>query len=177
MQEIWKAVPDYEGFYDVSNFGNVRSVDRFVKNRDGYPPRLVKGKPLAIRTDAIQRKVIDLYKSRVRKTAYVHALVLAAFVGPRPENADCCHNDGNPSNNHVFNLRYDTRSGNLKDKVIHGTHNRGEQSPVAKLSNQQVVILRELAKNGTSQHDLFEIFKISKSHIRDIIAMKYRKYG
>ena len=51
---------------------------------------------------------------------YVHRLVLESFVGPRPERMEACHNDGNPTNNHVDNLRWDTRSENVKDAVKHG---------------------------------------------------------
>lgn len=56
------------------------------------------------------------------KTVAVHVLVAAAFHGPRPEGLEVCHNDGNPQNNVASNLRYDTMSGNMLDRVKHGTH-------------------------------------------------------
>lgn len=48
-------------------------------------------------------------------------LVLESFVGPRPSGMYCCHNDGNPQNNHVDNLRWDTPKGNSADRYKHGT--------------------------------------------------------
>jgi HNH endonuclease len=60
---------------------------------------------------------------RVLGRGYIHAEVLMAFVGPRPEGLDACHNDGHPQNNHVTNLRWDTRLANNRDILKHGTHN------------------------------------------------------
>lgn len=54
-------------------------------------------------------------------TRLVHALILAAYVGPRPEGLEACHNDGDPANNHVSNLRWDTHASNMRDKIRHGT--------------------------------------------------------
>lgn len=54
-------------------------------------------------------------------TRTVHALVALAFIGPRPEGLEVCHNDGNPQNNRADNLRYDTHASNMRDKRLHGT--------------------------------------------------------
>jgi hypothetical protein len=59
-----------------------------------------------------------------RKLAYVHQLVLLNFVGHRPPNHESCHNDGDESNNHFSNLRWDTHAANMRDKIIHGTSGR-----------------------------------------------------
>jgi hypothetical protein len=173
MHETWKPVPGYEGLYEVSDFGNVRGVDRMATNAQGIELKRQRGKILCQGTDRIKRKVVDLYKHRSRKTAYVHFLVLSAFVGPRPDGMDCCHNDGNPSNNHIVNLRYDTRSGNFKDKLIHGTHNRGENSPVKKLTEAQVHDIRRRAESGDSHENIATDFPISRRHVTDIINRIY----
>ena len=57
------------------------------------------------------------------KTRTVHSLVAEAFIGARPEGMEICHSDGDPTNNHLDNLRYGTPSDNTLDKVRHGTHN------------------------------------------------------
>lgn len=57
----------------------------------------------------------------VHKTKLVHHLVLITFVGERPEGAECCHNQNNPSNNNLVNLRWDTHLANVLDKEKHGT--------------------------------------------------------
>lgn len=53
---------------------------------------------------------------------YVHRTILEAFVGPCPEGMECCHADGDPSNNKLENLRWDTRISNIRDSMRHGTH-------------------------------------------------------
>jgi len=169
MQEIWKSIPGYEGLYEVSNIGNVRGIDRMATFKDGSPYKMQRGKVRSQGTDKIRRKTVDLYKNRARKTVYVHALVLLALVGPRPDKADCCHNDGNPSNNHVSNLRYDTRVGNFQDKLKHGTHNRGENSPVRKLTESQVYEIRRLAQSGISHQGISESMPVSRRHVTDIV--------
>jgi hypothetical protein len=58
------------------------------------------------------------------RNARIHTLVLEAFAGPRPEGMEGCHNDGNPTNNHIDNLRWDTRSANNQDTLRHGRHEK-----------------------------------------------------
>lgn len=56
--------------------------------------------------------------------ARIHSLVLEAFVGPRPDGMEGCHNDGDPANNHLANLRWDTRAANNQDTLRHGRHEK-----------------------------------------------------
>lgn len=58
----------------------------------------------------------------------VHRLVLTAFVGPCPDGLEGCHDDGMPGNNHVRNLRWDTRGNNHLDQVRHGTHHESKKT-------------------------------------------------
>lgn len=66
--------------------------------------------------------------SRPHKVVYVHRLVLIAFVGPPPDGMEVCHNDGDPTNNVLSNLRWDTRTGNMRDAVDHRTHVNARKS-------------------------------------------------
>lgn len=106
---IWKDVVGYEGLYLVSNDGQVMSI-----------PRATTSGGLLKRTYANYVKV-TLSKGGKVKTFNVHVLMMLAFVGERPEGMDVCHNDGNPYNNVIENLRYDTKSSNCLDKKRHGT--------------------------------------------------------
>jgi predicted secreted protein len=72
--------------------------------------------------------------------------VLTAFVGPRPKGLQCCHNDGNPWNNKLENLRWDTAQSNQRDRAKHGTSNRGERCASAKLTETQVAAIRADAR-------------------------------
>lgn len=67
-----------------------------------------------------------------RKRFLIHTLVLEAFVGPRPEGAVCCHIDGDPTNNHVTNLRWGSYSDNNHDLVRHGTHFQASKTHCSK---------------------------------------------
>ena len=105
--ETWKAIPGYEGLYEVSDQGRVRSFRRVANGQLLRPGRMPQGH-LSV---ALGRG----------NSQCVHKLVLLAFVGPAPDKHECCHNNGNPADNRLENLRWGTRSENIKDAVRHGT--------------------------------------------------------
>lgn len=72
----------------------------------------------------------------------VHSVVLLAFVGPRPDGMQCCHNDGNPKNASLSNLRWDTAHANHADRNKHGTSNAGERNGMRKLTAELVRKIR-----------------------------------
>lgn len=121
--ERWLPVVGYEGLYEVSDHGRVRSVDRTIVGSDGVRQRH-SGQMLVQGTNSTcEHRLVKLRSGHQRRVArYVHRLVLEAFVGPCPEGHEVCHNDGDPTNNHVSNLRYGTVSDNRYDSVRHGTH-------------------------------------------------------
>jgi hypothetical protein len=120
-QERWRPVVGWESYYEVSDQGRVRRVARTVIRKDGvrrdYPQRL-----MAQSTQSLGYKVVHFKASGRCATKHVHVLVLTAFIGMRPAGMVGCHNDGNPANNRLENLRWDTQSSNLLDAVRHGTH-------------------------------------------------------
>jgi hypothetical protein len=118
--EEWRPVVGYEGLYEVSSEGRVRSLDRIT---GGKRRRRIRGQMLTPTPHPDGRRVaVSLCKDGIQRAPAVHRLVAAAFLGPRPVGLDICHGDGNGFNNAVANLRYDTRSANLLDSVRHGTH-------------------------------------------------------
>lgn len=119
MTEEWRPVPGYEGLYEVSNEGRVRSLDRVVHHSSAGKMTL-KGKGKALTKGHGGHPVVGLSVDNCKRNVEAHILVAAAFIGPRPEGKEVCHNDGNPENNHVSNLRYGTRSENLLDRIKHG---------------------------------------------------------
>lgn len=106
----------YEGTYEVSNLGQVRSLSR--PDSWGRP---VRGRALSPDAGSGGHLRVKLTRNGVSRRFFIHRLVLAAFVGPRPEGMEACHNDGNPTNNIVSNLRWDTKSANAQDRRRHGT--------------------------------------------------------
>lgn len=125
MTEQWKAVPGYEGWYEVSDHGRVRSLDRWVHqtNQSGPYRRRLKGQMLRPCPKSYYPNVLIRGAGKKPRSMRLHVLVLLAFVGPRPEWAvEIRHLDGDPRNNHLENLKYGTQSENALDRVLHGTH-------------------------------------------------------
>jgi hypothetical protein len=125
--EAWLPVVGFEGQYEVSDHGRVRGVDRIAILSDGR--RIpVQGCVLKLRRRKKGYLQVSLQRDG-RPTAHaVHRLVLLAFVGPCPEGMECCHNNGDKSNNMLGNLRWDTQSANTLDLVRHGTHNMARKT-------------------------------------------------
>lgn len=80
----------------------------------------------------------------------LHRLILETFVGPCPPGMEGCHYDGNPANNRLENLRWDTRKGNREDDRRNGTLPMGMLSPIAKLSDSDIPVIRDLVASGVS---------------------------
>lgn len=121
MEEIWKDVIGYEGFYQVSNLGRVKSVDRYV-NRGGQILRL-KSVIVKISTNKVDGyNYVGLYMNGKGKTKRVHKLVAEAFI-PNPGNKMYLdHIDMNKNNNRVDNIRWCTKSENQSNiKSIQNT--------------------------------------------------------
>jgi hypothetical protein len=119
-------VVGFEGFYEVSDHGHVRSVDRVVQYRDGRVRRY-NGIVLT-QSDREGRKQVTLSVGNETHCLLVHHLVLTAFTGPRPFGMKGCHNNGDGFDNGHANLRWDTQSENMLDKQLHGTdHQRNKE--------------------------------------------------
>lgn len=114
--ETWVPVSGFEGEYEVSDQGRVRSLARL--DRRGYlqSGRLLK--PMRNNRHSNHRRVV-LSKDGKRTDKLVHRLVLETFIGPCPEGHEACHNDGNPSNNVLSNLRWGTKKSNALDREEH----------------------------------------------------------
>jgi hypothetical protein len=120
--ELWRDIPGYEGAYQVSILGNVRSLTREItqKGRWGkYFTRILKGKNL--RPGQYNKSGhVSVVLGRGTNGMQVHKLVMITFVGERPANADIRHLDGNPKNNRLDNLAYGTRTENILDVFEQG---------------------------------------------------------
>jgi hypothetical protein len=121
MNKRWLPVVGYEGFYEVSDQGHVRSVDRTVTGPKGEPKRL-RGKVLKAGVRPNGKRIVALCRHGKMHTALVHRLVLLAFVGQPPPGTESCHRDDDGANNAVENLYWGTRSENLHDAVRNGRH-------------------------------------------------------
>lgn len=149
--ERWADIPGWEGWYQASDAGRVRSMPRTITKLDGQrafwagkvlcPGKTPKGYPLVALTRPGGKK----------QYAYVHRLVARTFLGECPAGLEVCHGDGSRDNNAVTNLRYDTRQANSRDRERHGTMNvpRGSANPNAKLKGleQKVAFMARYRSN------------------------------
>lgn len=117
----FRPLPEWEGYYAVTPDGRVFALERSVPGRPG---RLINRKQLELKQYVTKsgHSYVALTRQNRKRNLFVHRAVLMAYVGPCPEGLEACHNDGDPSNNTVGNLRWDTHSANTFDKVRHGRH-------------------------------------------------------
>lgn len=145
--EIWKSVRGFEGLYEVSNLGRVRSLDRSVKqsNRWGPMESTYRGRLLSTSVAASGYLQVTLSKQGVAYQRHVHVLVAGEFVGPQPAAFLVLHRDGDRLNCADDNLYYGTVKQNSADSIRHGTVARGERQGAAKLTEAAVIEIRETA--------------------------------
>lgn len=185
MKEIWKDVKEYEGLYQISNLGNVKSLDRYIinKNRD---KQYFPGKYLSQGIGDNYLKV-TLSKNNKQRTFRIHILVARAFI-PNPENKpEVNHIDGNKKNNKVNNLEWNTRSENELHAYKNGLakpSNKQKQA-VAKYAKEnyskkvvQYSLNGEFIKEWNSMHDVWRELGIRPSYIcRCCKGLRNQTYG
>ena len=171
--EIWKDKKDYEGLYQASNLGRVRSVDRWVKGKSGSL-RLIKGKILKPGTTKDGYLQVVLCKNGKEKTFRVHRLVAETFL-LNPENLpEVNHKDEDKTNNNVENLEFCDRTYN----VNYGTRNEKQSKKVYQytLDGQFVrewVSTREAGRNGFNSGHIASCCKGKQKTHKDFI-WKYK---
>lgn len=164
----WKDIPGYHGAYQASDDGRIRSISRLVAVKGGF--RESKG---VILKPTIKKgyQVVTLCQGKYgRKSKLVHGLIALTFLGEMPKGYNCCHNDGDRQNNTVANLRYDTVQSNHDDKKKHGTVARGSKINTSKLTEGEVVEIRERFAAGETQLSLAAAFGISSPGCSKLIT-------
>lgn len=181
-REIWKDVVGFEGRYQVSSIGRVKSLKREVVNVGGFRivPEKIKKQTVATGRGRSKGKyphsIVMLYENNNQYRKLVHRLVLEAFIGKAPVGFQGCHNDGNGLNNRIDNLRWDTPIENVRDSIRHGTFKLGtiknENHCKAKYKNYQVIMIRKLAEAGVPRHIIEKAFDAKKNSLSRIITGK-----
>jgi len=163
-REIWKPVHGFTRFYEVSSIGRVRSLKtgkvlRPSEDDDGY---------LRVHLAGSNRAGKEL-----RKSAYVHRLVVTAFIGARPGSGyEVGHKDGNRQNNLRGNLSWVTKRQNAAQRAAHGNNGDGSRNSGSKLTEEQVVDIRERHSNGETGACLARRFRVSEVTIHYIVTRK-----
>lgn len=177
MSEEWRAVPGFEGLYEVSDLGRVRSLDRLcpVVSRKGKRWfRRYRGRVLSPGPHVGGYQTLHLHNEGRSRCTVVHIVVAEAFLGPRPPGHHVCHYDGDTQNSAAANLRYDTPKGNAADRHRHGTAPLGEKSACAVLTTDDVLAIRQAI--GVPQEVLAQRYGCTFSNISAIQLRKSWKH-
>ena len=164
--ENWRQIPGFPG-YEVSDLGNVRSTERLIKTSNGQV-RFYAGKCLSPSVAHDGYPQINLRSDGKAFAARSHALVALAFIGPRPDGMEVCHNNGCPADPRLSNIRYDTPKANSADKDKHGTSLKLGRHPGARLTEDDVASIRELIRQGVKQARIAKDYGVSRTNISAI---------
>lgn len=175
--EEWRAIVGYEGRYEVSDLGNIRSlVSRFGPRKVPRPVRTRRAKYRGRYFVVKLRNESGLKGNAGQDDCYVHLLVLTAFKGPRPPRMQAAHENGDLSDNSAANLSWKTPVDNNADKRRHGTLQHGERCYNAKLTEADVRAIRARYKRYSRGPDslpgLAAEFGVSAATVKSVVARK-----
>lgn len=163
----WRDIPGYEGLYEISEYGDVR---RMV-NRHQYKA----GELLSHKISRYGYHRVSIQVQHAIGQYMIHRLVALAFIGPCPEGCEVNHKDLDKSNNHYSNLEYVTHLENVRHSRVTKTDwrsYRGEMNPNNKLSEGDVIQIRNLDSQGINWDEIATTFNISKMSVYRIVRRK-----
>ena len=169
-EEIWVDVKDFEGLYQVSNLGRIKSLCKTVERR-GYGKLTFPEKILAPHVDKVGYPRMMFYRKGSIVRQSIHRVVAMSFI-PNPE--------GKPQVNHINSIRTDNRVENLEwctalENMRHCFKNnrhpaiKGENVVTAKLNDESVRYIRMKVNEGVTKTELAEKFKVSRASIRLVV--------
>ena len=172
-QEVWKDVINYEGIYQVSNLGRLKSLSRYIKHwRGGFlnSKEMIK-KPFKSKSGYL---ITELSKNSSKSKFLIHRLVAEAFI-PNPEGKpQVNHINGIKTDNRVENLEWNTRSENIKHADSKGLRNlKGVNNANAKLSEKEVI---EIRQSENSIDALASNYNVGTTCIKRILNKKTWKH-
>lgn len=173
--EQWKPIPGYEGYYEASTLGVIRSVDRIVPHgRHGTCKQKSKVLKYAFDKKGYIRVALSMGSSF--KTHTVHRLIAMTFMGQRPQGYQINHISGVKTDNRVVNLEYCTQSENALHSFRLGLQKpkKGTLNGMSILTDQDVKEIREYVatcgKRYYGRDELAKKYGVSSSHIKDIVT-------
>lgn len=147
MQEIWKDIEGYEGLYQVSNLGRVKSLKRYRSNHTKL--QAVPEKIKSTRLDNQGYKLIDLYKDSKGKTIRIHRIVAEMFIDNPNSKETVNHIDGNKQNNIVDNLEWASFKEQNKHFYKYNLKSNGNIIKAVKAMNKAQAKKVKCLNNGT----------------------------
>ncbi|MFG3613126.1 NUMOD4 domain-containing protein [Rummeliibacillus stabekisii] len=188
MTEEWKTIKSYEGYYEVSNLGNIRSLARVVIGKNGLRYH-VDMKILKPGLTKAGYNTVSLHKNSSRKTFYIHKLVAEHFIPNLHNKRVVNHLDGNKTNNQVSNLEWATYSENSRHALATGLFKptssnkngkvQGENNYAARLTEEDVRFIRNNTINhggNISRKEMSETFGVGITTIANILYRRSWKH-
>lgn len=168
MTEIWKDVHGYEGCYQVSNLGNVKSLSRII-HRNVPSTGNFRCKERILKTDNVKGYLrVTLSNNKKKKRFFIHRLVAIAFIENKYDKPFVNHIDSNPLNNKADNLEWCTQKENIAHGFKYGNMKvkRGEQCNLTKISDKDALEIISRYKTGNyTQQQLANEYNISRQHV------------
>jgi hypothetical protein len=173
MNEEWRSIYRYEGYYEVSNFGRIRSVERTIKYKNGRMIRL-KERILRLTLDRYGYAFFGAHMNGINKLMFVHRAVCLAFLGVIPDNCtEINHKNGIKSDNRFENLEYCDAKYNMHHAIALGlVNNKGENNHHAIHKQAQIDEAYNLLKVGVKNKEVEEITGVKYSTLCDLKAGK-----
>lgn len=163
MSETWRPVVGWEGLYEVSDQGRVRSLrTQWGPRRE---PLVMRPVPVGAARGREPRWAVVLHVHGERTVRNVYRLVLEAFVGPCPKGMEALHANDDLKDNRLENLSWGTRRRNMEDAKRNGRTPRGARNGNAKLSAEAVARIKAGIANDEPHQALAARFKVSRSQV------------
>lgn len=163
--EIFVPVRGYNGLYEVSNFGNVRSNDRVSFN--GRTNFIKKGRLLKKSKSVDGYEVLNLCINGNQKLHTVHSLVAKSFIGDVPSGFTVNHKDGDKANNHLSNLEIVSYAENNIHALDHGLRSR-------KIQASDVPQIKSLFDSGNTKTEIAKRYNVNIKTIDNVLQNKLR---
>lgn len=178
--EVWRNVIGYEGIYQISNYGRIKSIERFfIKNRRGGNQKMAVYCVEKIKAEDFSKfgyLRCSYWLNENAKHVFVHREVAKHFI-PNPNNyPQVLHKDDNPKNARWDNLEWGTQKKNIQDCVSRGRWHLGEKNYKSKLKSEDIPKIRQLIHEGMSNAKIGEIFGVTDCPIDFIRKNKTWKH-
>lgn len=180
MTEEWKSVKGFEGYYEVSNLGRVRSLDlNLPHNTSKTGTQFMKGRVKNTRLSRSGYVICDLYKNKKAYTKYVHRLVAEAFCPFREGAHEVNHKDENKQNNVYTNLEWVTH----KENNNYGT--KTDRGVSTRIASGMMVLVQQYSLDGVYIQTFSSLASAARAVNGDasrikrtaLKGMKYKSYG
>ncbi len=169
--EVWKDIPGYEGYYQASDLGRLRSLDKPVRVNLKGDFYIKKGRILKLCKSKAGYFIINLSVDGKHRTWPVHALVMLTFRNIKNSPANQVnHIDGEKLNNKLINLEMTSPLENTTHAIKLGLmDNKGSNHGNSKLKETDVLKIREMFFNGFSYKDISIIFSVCRRTVRNVV--------